>query len=731
MEMTAQSEAYRFAQGLIKEATVNRAESLSFDRPETRALVQLPPEIRFLDGLRKLDLNRTDLTDISVVRELAGLTDLSLDNTQVSDLSPLAGLTALTRLSLTNTQVSDLSALAGLTALTMLMLDNTQVSDLSPLAGLSALRTLSLNNTQVSDLSPLAGLSALTALNLFATQVSDLSALAGLTALTMLMLDNTQVSDLSPLAGLTALTRLSLSITQVSDLSPLAGLSALTTLWLDGTQVSDLSPLAGLSALATLWLTITQVSDLSPLAGLTALTTLMLDGTQVSDLSPLAGLTALTTLSLSSTQVSDLSPLAGLTALTTLSLYSTQVSDLSPLAGLTALTTLMLENTQVSDLSPLAGLTALTTLSLNSTQVSDLSPLAGLTALTTLSLDGTPALDLRPLRNLGKLTESDKRLEGLSFKHTAATRADGRIAEIAEIGDNAERAKTLFAYLEGWEVPVPKDSELVPSYIWPVDGPIRSRDAAPNDVDPDQDDLREDLCRKARLLVGLIGDSNELAILKGAANHYLIQIDRPLSNIKLSLLYSAANTLRVAHEADLRAREQSLYNAQLPPKEGAALEDVVQTHALFFMGFATGHEIHARMTSGLTGVRNAQEIAAAEPIVTALEVRIFDNRPVALDQEDQAALADDLASAKGQGPSAEIGGLLLRGRIGNLLGAIGRRIYGLGTFVAKEVAAGLIGSAVVNWVVTNQVAIWTWLKLVQGAASGWFQRVLEVLQGLM
>jgi Leucine-rich repeat (LRR) protein len=640
--MSAESEAYRFAQGLITEATVNRAEALSFDRPETKALTRLPPEIRFLDGLRDLDLSNTQLTDISDLRELGGLTELRLSNTQVSDLSPLAGMTGMTGLWLDNTQVSDLSPLAGMTRMMGLWLDNTQVSDLSPLAGMTGMRVL--------------------------------------------WLDNTQVSDLSPLAGMTGMTGLSLGNTQVSDLSPLAGMTGMTTLFLNDTQVSDLSSLVGM--------------------------------------------TGMTTLILRKTQVSDLSPLAGMTGMTELWLSNTQVSDLSPLAGMTGMTELWLGSTQVSDLSPLAGMTGITRLSLHNTQVSDLSPLAGMTGMTELSLVNSPVLDLRVLRNLKKLAESDGGTTGLTFEGTTATRADPRIAEIAEIEDNAERVRVLFDYLERWEVPVPKDSELAPSYIWPDAGPIRSKDAAPENFDQDQDDLREDLCRKARQLVGLIGDSNELAILKGAASHYLIQIDRPLSNIKLSLLYSAANTLRVAHEADLRAREQSLHNAQLPPKEGAALEDVVQTHALFFMGFANGHEIHARMTSGLTGVRNAQEIVAAEPIVTSLEAK-FDKGPVALDQEDQAALADDLAAAKGEGPSAEIGGLMLRGRIGNLLGAIGRRIYGLGQFVTKEAAAALIGNAVVFWVVTNQVAIWAWLKLVQGAASGWFQRVLEVLQGLM
>jgi Leucine-rich repeat (LRR) protein len=72
---------------LIAEAREAGARRLSFDREDCRGLDRLPPEISGLDALRTLDLDRT----------------------QVSDLSPLAGLTALTTLSLSDTQVSDLS----------------------------------------------------------------------------------------------------------------------------------------------------------------------------------------------------------------------------------------------------------------------------------------------------------------------------------------------------------------------------------------------------------------------------------------------------------------------------------------------------------------------------------------------------------------------------------------------------------------------------------------------
>jgi hypothetical protein len=210
--------------------------------------------------------------------------------------------------------------------------------------------------------------------------------------------------------------------------------------------------IAGLTGLKGLSLDRTQVGDLSPLETMTELWGLSLNATQVSDLSPLETLTGLTILSLNDTQVSDLYPLGKLSLLTQLWLNGTQVSDLSPLEKLTGLTMLWLSYTQVSDLCPVEKLGELHFLWLSYTQVSDLSPLEKLSKLKLLALDGVPAIDLRPLRKLIRLA-TEPTMTGLTFKDTGAARVDPRIAEIAEISDNAQRARVLFDYLKAWDPP--------------------------------------------------------------------------------------------------------------------------------------------------------------------------------------------------------------------------------------------------------------------------------------
>jgi len=93
-------------------------------------------------GATKLDLYRSEISDLSPLKELTNLTWLDLDSNQITDVSPLKGLTNLQGLVLNFNQISDISPLAGLTNLELLELTGNKISDLSPLAGLTNLETL-------------------------------------------------------------------------------------------------------------------------------------------------------------------------------------------------------------------------------------------------------------------------------------------------------------------------------------------------------------------------------------------------------------------------------------------------------------------------------------------------------------------------------------------------------------------------------------------------------------
>ncbi|MEM8657276.1 MAG: leucine-rich repeat domain-containing protein [Pseudomonadota bacterium] len=289
----------------IEEARESRATELNLSALRINVLQN---EITTLSGLQGLDLDGTQVSDLTLIADLSGLQDLELTDTLVSDLTPIANLSRLRRLDLRGTQVTDLSPISNLAELQTLNLMDTQVTDLSPIATLSGLQSLNLIGTQVADLAPIATLSGIHHLFLTRTPVTDLSHIANFSGMQRLELSDTQVSDLHPIATLSRLQRLSLMNTPLTELDPIANLFSMQSLELSGTQVADLNPISALSSLKQLGLSHTQVADLTPMATFSRLERLGLWGTQVANLTPIANLSRLQSLDIRRAQVVDLRP---------------------------------------------------------------------------------------------------------------------------------------------------------------------------------------------------------------------------------------------------------------------------------------------------------------------------------------------------------------------------------------------------------------------------------------
>lgn len=390
--MSDADRAFEAAERLIAEAAESGVKSLNFDREETRALTRLPDSIGTLEALRYLDLVGTDVTDLEPLSALTTLRSLKLDNGDFSDLSTLTGLTGLQTLRLDHTRVRKLTPISALTGLQTLWLDHTRVNNIAPLSGLTHLRSLRLRNTRVSNLTPL-------------------SALTGLQTLT---LDGTLVSDLSPLRPLTLLSK-----------EPLYG----------GLRFHNTPAIHAVPRLAEIAVIKGDKDRAQALFG-------WLDAQETPAEKAFRAAERLIA------EAKD----KGAASLT-LDRRETQALMVLPesIAELTTLRSLDLEDTQVSDLSPLTGLTGLRVLGLARTRVTDLSPLTTLQDLHALWIDRTEVQDLTPVLSLPRLVEAPLD-SGLTFKNCAATET-AEIDRISRIGDPAERARTLFGYLQGTPPP--------------------------------------------------------------------------------------------------------------------------------------------------------------------------------------------------------------------------------------------------------------------------------------
>ena len=153
----------------------------------------------------------------------------------------------LANLDVENSNISDLTGLEHAIYLEDFNADSNQISDLTPLSGLVHLHTLSLRENQISDISPLANLTTLHRLNLALNQVSDITPLENLTGLRWLDLEYNQIRNISVLSNLTILEDLRLTSNLITDFSPIANLTQLKRLSIKGNLNENIAPLQHLN----------------------------------------------------------------------------------------------------------------------------------------------------------------------------------------------------------------------------------------------------------------------------------------------------------------------------------------------------------------------------------------------------------------------------------------------------------------------------------------------------
>lgn len=169
------------------------------------------------------------------------VTRLDLEYSNVTNLSGLENLTNLKYINLSACYVSDLSQLKGLTKLTELNLWLNNVKDITPIKGLINLQKLSMSQIHLKDISVIKNLTNLRYLCLAGNEIEDISAVGNLTKLETLILPGNKISDISPIENLINLQKLQLQDNIISDVSPLYGLSNLKELYIkdSNTQISN------------------------------------------------------------------------------------------------------------------------------------------------------------------------------------------------------------------------------------------------------------------------------------------------------------------------------------------------------------------------------------------------------------------------------------------------------------------------------------------------------------
>ena len=321
--------------------------------------------------------------------------------------------------------------------------------------------------------------------------------------------------------------------------------------------------------------------------------------------------------------------------------------------------------------------------------------------------------------------EDKEQLSSITFTGTPARTADPALEKFYAIYGDREKAAELQAYLRSRTPPEPSEPvETGPTFEPQDDGPILlTQSAMDASADPNQADMHDECRIKATILTGhnqKIG--NQFPTLASSAERYSQLIHRAAADIGARTIWSAANTLRQALEAHLAAVEQGRPMEELPPEVAAALKDLVETHAVWFLGHPSAAEVEARVRDYTRGPDAARTRDEAIAVVEAAETA-----PNVVDPAAVEPAKDDIVASAGEGPAAEKAEKSLRDWTWNLIAVAARHLWK----VTQWGGTALAGHYLIQWFVANEAALGAFAKHVMTNGPLWFDRLIELLRVML
>lgn len=125
-----------------------------FARDVRRLRIEFPELITQLHNLKRLIIDATDITDLSVLSRLKNLERLECFDTDVSDLAPISELVSLKHLDMGLSKVRELEPVKNLKNLEELKITECGISSLTPLLDLHHLKYVAAEAIETNDWSP-------------------------------------------------------------------------------------------------------------------------------------------------------------------------------------------------------------------------------------------------------------------------------------------------------------------------------------------------------------------------------------------------------------------------------------------------------------------------------------------------------------------------------------------------------------------------------------------------
>ncbi len=267
-----------------------------------------------LTSIEELEINGTELKDVSPIEQLTNLKILDISENQIEFLPEnMENLQKLEELYLTYNNIEDITPLNKLTNLTVLFFHYNKVTDISAIENMKKLVRFGCADNKVVDISSVVNLNNLERLTLDQNQINKIpDKIGSLKKLNIFNLAYNKISSLPSLKGLYSLQTLYLGNNEISDMTPLDSLENLEVLSIPWNKITKVPILKNFKSLETLWLALNEITDLSGFSdndSFPVLKKVDLNYNKIENAEPLRKREGMGSLSIRENCIKDLSPL--------------------------------------------------------------------------------------------------------------------------------------------------------------------------------------------------------------------------------------------------------------------------------------------------------------------------------------------------------------------------------------------------------------------------------------
>ena len=253
-----------------------------------------------IDSIEKLELNNSNINNISGIEKFTNLEELNLNNNNIKDITKLQTLTHLKRLTAFCNTISNISSISNLVDLEYLDLSKNKLDDSSNtktncisnnLRNLTNLKELNLSHNYLRYISGIEYLTNLESLNLYDNAICDIQGIENLIRIETLKLgennefSNYTITGLDELSSLSNLKYLDFSENKTNNIiNYISSLINLEYINLEGNDIANLTGIENLTKLKILRLYSNKIVDISKLYVLNNLEELILQENLIVDI---------------------------------------------------------------------------------------------------------------------------------------------------------------------------------------------------------------------------------------------------------------------------------------------------------------------------------------------------------------------------------------------------------------------------------------------------------------